>query len=70
MYSILQNIRMSNFVVVKWQPYKYKTNFEEKKHKASFAWRQDCPISSTTNVTKLSKAILENSHKVLQVKSK
>ena len=46
MYSILQNIRMLNFVMVKWQPYKYKANFEEKKYKASFAWRQDYPIPS------------------------
>ena len=29
-HSILQNIRMSNFAVLKWRPFEYKAKFEQK----------------------------------------
>ena len=37
-------------------------------HLKSFAWKQECPISSKLqNVTKSTKIILESSYRVLQV---
>ena len=39
-------------------------------HLKSFTWKRYCPISSKLNVTKLTKATLKSSYRVLQVTSK